>query len=209
MRKPILMIRGVRVRIDCLSVLCLAAMLAADPSVCTLLVLAAAFTHETGHLIALAAVKCRVREIRVCPVGAVIDAELATLSYTAELAVTVAGAAANAAAFAVCFPLGRCLDSRLLLFFAAANAALAIVNLCPAKTLDGGRALSLTLLLFLPPDKADAIADGVGDGSLLLLAILCVRMIAASGGNFSLLMFCVAVFLAGYAKEPTADTAHG
>ena len=195
MRKRGFLINGVRIRPDGSVPVCLAALLFADASVSTLLCLLAAVLHELGHFAALKAVNCPVKSIRVCPFGAVIDANTSRLSIGEEAAVFAAGIAVNLTLFGVCFPLAEALRSPQLLFFAISNGVLGLINLCPCGILDGGRLLHLLFVRFLPPDISEQAEAVVSDVALLLLTVLSLRLISASGGNFSLLIFCVALFL--------------
>ena len=131
------------------------------------LLLLAAFVHECGHLAALRAFGIVVKRIDVLPMGAVIayDDSLCPHSQTAWIA--FAGAGANLLAGAVCLPF---LHSLYAMYFFAVNLALAITNLTPIETLDGGTMLRSLLMLGDHADRAEQLCRTVSRVSLLLLA---------------------------------------
>ena len=186
---------GVPVLIEPTALLCLAALFFADPSPYTALVLLAAALHEAGHLVMLASFGVKPSCVRLCPFGAVIGADTALLPPVKEAAAALAGIAANAFFAAVCLPTGLALGQSYLLFFGVANAVLGAVNLFPVPSLDGAKAMSCLLAEKLPPDRAETAADIIGELALLFLAALSVYLIHLGGGNFSLLIFCTALFL--------------
>lgn len=195
MRPLAFRVGGVPVFIELPAILCLAALFFTDPSPYTALVLLAAAGHEAGHLVALRLFRVRIGPIHIYPFGAVIGADTALLPPSKEAAAALAGIAVNACFAAVCLPLGLVLGQIYLLFFGAANAVLGAVNFFPVPSLDGARALACLLAEKLPPDRAETLSGIIGEIALLCLAALSVYLIHLGGGNFSLLIFCAALFL--------------
>ena len=195
MKHLVFHLRRTRIRIHPLTLPCLAALFIADSSVYTVLVLLAAVLHEAGHLTALLLCGIIPDAVEICPFGAVIEAGTASLPTARELFVLLAGIGVNTLLAAICLPAGYVTRMLPLLFFGAANAVLAAVNLCPVHTLDGGRACDAILFACLPPDRAQPLSDVISDLALLLLSVLSVRLFAVSACNFSLLIFCIALFI--------------
>lgn len=124
--------------------------------------------HELGHLLVMAALRVRVKAVRCTLLGIDIRRETGhTLSYPAEIAVTLGGVAANALlALSVHLLLFQSMRMR---FLVAANIAVAIFNLLPIGDLDGGQLIKLLGARFLPPDVARGVSKIAG---LLVLAVL-------------------------------------
>ena len=117
------------VRISLFAVLAFAAALAADCSVFTVLIFAAAFVHELGHLICLKTNGVNIYGITVLPFGAVIRSDAEKLTYRKEAQAALAGPFAGLCAAAVSGVLFFVFRDPYTLFFAAANLTLSFVNL--------------------------------------------------------------------------------
>ena len=87
------------------------------------------------------------------------------------------------------------------LFFAAANLTLSFVNLVPVRTLDGGRALEALAFSRMPFEKAESFAENVSYGAFVFLTFASLGLLAFTGCNFSLVIFCVCLFISAYGKR--------
>lgn len=177
----------------------------ADFSVFTAMVLISALIHETGHIVFLKAFGCEIRSITLMPFGAVIDSDEKILSYKREAAVALAGAVFNICAGLSALLFFAAVKDIYSLFFAITNFTLAAVNLVPVKTLDGARALEAALYALLPYEKAQKCADTVSYFSFLFLTLGGLWLLNVTGCNFSLIIFCVCVFIGVYAKKESSD----
>ena len=121
-----------------------------------------AILHEAGHLLASRLCKSEFRGIRLGFFGWEMDLGRERLSYRRQILVDLAGPCANAlcAGAALLFIRAHPTETRLFFFFC--NALYGAVQLLPVPTLDGGRALTALLSLFLTRDKAEGIARGAG-----------------------------------------------
>ncbi len=154
----------------------------------TLIFLASAALHEFGHLFFLKIFKIKKAEFTLGLIGAQIRADMSRLSYVREALVYLGGALFNLAASVVCpFLLRYCFDMRIMFFFFS-NVCLALVNLFPVASLDGGRALECFLLLFLDPWQSTKVLRAVSVAATALLTFLALS-VAFSGGNITLLLF--------------------
>lgn len=151
------------------------------------MVLGAAVLHETGHILALYLFRCRIMELRIDLLGAVLEAEQRMLSYGREMIAVLAGPAANAVA-AVAF------SQKGALAFAGANIILCVYNLLPIRPLDGGRALELLLCWSLGPDTGERVVRSVSAGAALLASAMVCVLIWESGGNLWLAAATVGLF---------------
>ena len=189
------------VRISLFAVLAFAATLAADCSVFTVLIFAAAFVHELGHLICLKTNGVNIYGITVLPFGAVIRSDAEKLTYRKEAQAALAGPFAGLCAAAVSGVLFFVFRDPYTLFFAAANLTLSFVNLVPVRTLDGGRALEALAFSRMPFEKAESFAENVSFGAFVFLTFAALGLLAFTGCNFSLVIFCVCLFISAYGKR--------
>ena len=162
-----------RFRFDPAFALAVCYLLVGERSVWGLLSLAAALLHELGHLGAAAMVGIQPAEITVGALGARMGFSVPLLSYRHELLIAAAGPGVNLLCIPPCLwgirRLGG-LDGagEYLLFFAAASLALAVINLLPLRTFDGGRILGALCALWF----GDRIARRMLDISTVLCSIL-------------------------------------
>lgn len=189
------------VRISLFAVLAFAAAMAADCSVFTVLIFAAAFVHEAGHLVCLKASGVNIYGITILPFGAVIRSDAEKLTYRKEAWAALAGPLAGLCAAAVSGVLFWVFRDPYTLFFAAANLTLSFVNLVPVRTLDGGRALEALAFSRMPFEKAESFAENVSYGAFVFLTFASLGLLAFTGCNFSLVIFCVCLFISAYGKR--------
>lgn len=175
--------------------------MAADCSVFTVLIFAAAFVHEAGHLICLKTNGVNIYGITILPFGAVIRSDAEKLTYRKEAWAALAGPLAGLCAAAVSGVLFWVLRDPYTLFFAAANVTLSLVNLVPVRTLDGGRAFEAWAFSRMPFEKAECVAENVSYGAFVFLTFAALGLLAFTGCNFSLVIFCVCLFIAAYGKR--------
>lgn len=188
-------------RISLFAVLAFAAAMAADCSVFTVLIFAAAFVHEAGHLVCLKASGVNIYGITILPFGAVIRSDAEKLTYRKEAWAALAGPLAGLCAAAVSGVLFWVFRDPYTLFFAAANLTLSFVNLVPVRTLDGGRALEALAFSRMPFEKAESFAENVSYGAFVFLTFASLGLLAFTGCNFSLVIFCVCLFISAYGKR--------
>lgn len=115
-----------------------------DPVGCFWPFLLGLCAHEGGHLLALAAVGCPVRRLRLTALGAQMQTE--ACSYLKEALAAAAGPAMNLLLFVLC--------AKPAPIAALVNLALLCYNLLPFYPLDGGRLLRCVLHILLPDEKA-------------------------------------------------------
>lgn len=186
-------------RVNLLALPAFALMLLLEGGLPTALLLFAALLHELGHFAALRVYGIPVRRVDLEPMGARIVYDDALCPLRASAWIAVSGALVN---LSVCTAVSLLLAPgffgayRLpLLFFALANGFLALLNLLPWETLDGGRLLLSVLLLRLPPERsgdAERICRTVSRAAaLLLLALLLALSAAASFPLWTLLLSAV------------------
>lgn len=186
-------------RVNLLALPAFALMLWLEGGLPAALLFLAALLHELGHFAALRVYGIPVRRVDLEPMGARIVYDDALCPLGASAWIAVSGALVN---LFVCMAVSLFLAlagggtyQLPLLFFAVANGFLALLNLLPLETLDGGRLLLSVLLLRLPPERsgdAERICHTVSRGAaFLLFALLLALSAAASFPLWTLLLSAV------------------
>ena len=150
--------------------------------------LLAAFIHECGHIWAMILRKSKPREIcfRSFSID-IIDVSNTQRDYNADIFILLAGPLLNLTIAAVLLSSHRIFNCQSLQVFAVANLFLAVFNLLPIETLDGGQ-IALNLLLRKCNIKtAERVSFLLSISILFPLAILGFYVLIRSKYNFSLL----------------------
>ena len=153
----------------------------------TLVILIAAVVHELGHIAALAVCGIPVERFDIELWGGRMYYS-GMNSYRKELCISLGGIVANLLAA----PLGLISFFGIygkLFFFA--SVCYALVNIIPAKTLDGGEALRCMLNLSCDSSVAYAAQNAVNALALMFLCALGLSLAVLSGFNSSVLMLGV------------------
>ena len=153
-------------------------------------ILLAALLHEVGHLAVAMMMKIPVKCIRIDIFGACIETDSLICSYVKEAILCLSGPAVNLIS-ATIFPNFFPFETSL---FTISSVALAVINLLPIKSFDGGRALSCILLRFLPPDAVSAITNILSFVCIFILWSISVYFIMRVGAYLSLFVFSAALF---------------
>ena len=146
---------------------------------------AAAFWHESGHILAMALCGARPRAVTLGAFGIRMEQDDAcTLSYRQNIAVSAAGPLMNFLGAAAVF-LFRCPA------IGGVHLGLAVFNLLPLSMLDGGQILYSCLALHISPSRAADVCRCLTVGCLLILYTGAFLVLFSSGYNVSLLVTAV------------------
>lgn len=145
-------------------------------------ILAASALHEAGHLAAIYTLKERVSCITLRPFGAVIERAGNRSTYTGDALISISGPIVNLISFLICSHFGN------FGYFASASLMLALVNLLPARPLDGYSALSAMLLSRISPVRAEKICKAFSLTVLAVIWTFSVYMLLYANFNVSLLL---------------------
>ena len=141
--------------------------------------------HELGHSVVAIRYGIPVADITLYPIGGVARIEKRPTARQ-ELWIAVAGPAVNVVIAAILFAVlavqgGPTLTAAavsqgvglngFLAKVLVTNIALVAFNLIPAFPMDGGRVLRAVLALYLPPERATAIAAGIGQSIAIIVGI--------------------------------------
>ena len=173
-----------------------AVLLLTDRTAMALLPPAAAVCHELGHLSAMLLFGIPVREIDITPLGAVIHTAPTAPDAVRDAVVHLSGPAVNLLCAAMLL-LPGCTPGMQI--FAVSSLALALFNLLPVRSLDGGCAAAI-LLASIAPAHAAIIAEALSAASLAALWLAAGYLLLLCGGNLSLLVICVFLFAELYLK---------
>ena len=141
--------------------------------------------HETGHLLCMKAVGCRIKGVAFGVYGMRIDSDL-PLSFKKEALVALGGPMANI----ILAVIGIALGNRM---FALANTAVAVFNLLPVESTDGHSALKSLLSARFESEKIKAALNIGSAAFLFLMYCFGFLLLFKSGYNFSAL--AVSVYL--------------
>lgn len=152
--------------------------------------LLAALFHECGHVFAMIFNKNNPSQIcfRAFSVD-IIDINKTQRDYNTEVFILFSGPLANLIVASVLLSFYRIFCCRFLRVFATANLFLAVFNLLPIESLDGGQIVSNILLRKFQVRTAEKIAFVLSILTLLPIAILGFYVLLQSKYNFSLLFF--------------------
>ncbi len=168
-----------------------------------LIFLLSAMIHEMGHIFFLKIFGAQKAELSLGLIGAEIKADMSHLSYAKEWVVYMGGAFFNFLFSLACpFILKHFFDERIIFFFLS-NLGLALINLLPSESLDGGRALCSFLLIFFDLQsvlRAVFIISALTD---LGVGILSVYLTLSQGANLTLLIFSATLIFYFISGKPS------
>ncbi len=186
-----------KVRVHATTALLISCLVVLDGTFMALVPIGAALFHELGHIFVMKLLGVGAREIEVTLFGAEIRSVPRMLSTAGEVAVYSAGAAANIVTAGAVYFL---FSGEWVTLFIICSLSLAVFNLLPIKTLDGG-CLFEAVCRRVIPNVADRVTSAVSSATLLVLWLLAVYLLLICGGNVSLMLFCVYMFATLYLKD--------
>lgn len=151
--------------------------------------------HEAAHLTVIALCGCTVEGIEVTPVGLIIQ-RIGLTGHLQDIAIHLAGPLANLGMAGILYALS--MDAQALPV--TANLFFGLLNLLPIETLDGGKAFEAMLATRLSELRCLRVCRLLSNTCLLLLWMLSAASLLMLDGSPSLLIFCVALFVASMNK---------
>ncbi len=180
-----------KIKIHPSSVIFAAVLVLLERSALCLIPFAAALCHELGHLVVMRMCSLDANGFELTLFGAEISTSLWNVGTTVLVAVYAAGAAANLlTAAAVTAIFGHTAAAEL---FAACSLSLAVINMLPVRSLDGG-CIAEVLLYRISPLHAHTVLSVISAVTLVILWLVSVYMILLFNSNISLLLFCIYLF---------------
>ncbi|MCR4614845.1 MAG: hypothetical protein K5756_01665 [Clostridiales bacterium] len=164
---------------------------AADKSGKLPLGVAAAFLHESGHLVTMFILGDEPDEIALLPTGMRIKrGENTRLSFKQGALVALSGVAVNLLISTLMCASNLLFGPRFD-YAIKVNLALAAFNLLPVDSLDGGRALTCLLSCRFDPEKIRKITAVISCAVLFAVGSLGFLLLIRSGYNFTMLLTAV------------------
>ncbi len=163
----------------------------------TVIVAMAALLHEGGHILAAWTVGVPVGRLRLDLFGARMSLS-GLLSYRREFFIAAAGPLSNLISSALAFPVwhhaGKPTDGGITLFLVA-SFGLAVINLLPVRSLDGGRMLRCLLAHTISERAADGILTVTTAFFLGTLWLLSVYALLRIGEMMTLFAFSLSLLI--------------
>lgn len=155
-----------------------------------------AIIHELGHVACAKLRRVRLESLDIGIFGARINLDPAIYSYSDEIAVCIGGPLVNLISADILAIIARLFDieSEGVYFFIFASLSLALINLLPIKSFDGGRILQALLAKRYSLDTAERIVAVSSFVSLFLLWTLSLYLLLRTSASLSLFIFSVSVF---------------
>lgn len=189
-----------RCKISIFAIIMFIAVVYSDFSVFTLLLIASVIIHELGHIIAMRLYGIKPYQFIIMPEGLVILSDSLSLSYKKETVVAFFGIILNITVAFMSFCLWLIWGDPYTLFFSVSNAFLGFINLIPIPYFDGARGLEALLLQRCSLEKTEKIMGCVYYYAFVFLTLTAIFFIRLSGGNLSLVVFFIYVFLCSYGR---------
>ncbi len=183
-------VRKIRVKISFFFFVAICFALVLDTTDTAALALCAAVIHEAGHMLCMLICGERPSEIFFAPFGMSIT-RLSHGGCRREIAIALAGPAANLFAAAVLLAVMAASKATGLLKPAVVNISLAVFNLLPIEPLDCGRAVKYRLMCCMNTVRAERAAFVLGVVFLVPLAVMGFYVLIRSRYNVTLLLACV------------------
>ena len=156
--------------------------------------------HEAGHLIMLLVFNCKPKEVDFALGTLCIKANY-DLDLKKETAVAVCGPLANILLFGGCYILYVFTAKNIFAIFSAVNLIYGGFNLLPVKGLDGETVLFNILRCFFEINICEKVVFYLGLFVCAGIFISGIFIIFKSGGNASLLLTGIYLFIGGFRRK--------
>ena len=145
----------IKLRISIFGMLMLLILIFGDNSIYSAIALSAAAVHEIGHIIAAKILGVKFKTLSLNLLGARLGLDTPLYSYKKEFLLCAAGPAINIITGIIALYLYHLrIHDEHILFFAIASFFLALLNLLPIKSFDGGRILYSFISRYFTPRTA-------------------------------------------------------
>ena len=153
-------------------------------------VISATVIHELGHIFGAMLTKIKITRFSVDLLGARLETGRTLISYTDEIILSAAGPFFNILSV-IAF---RGVTLPFFVHFVAASLSLAVLNLLPIETFDGGRILYCLLSKLSSNDSAAVLLRAMSFICLFALWCVSVYFLIRSSSSLSLFTFSLTLF---------------
>ena len=163
----------------------------------TFLSLLAAAIHELGHIIAAKLFNIRLCEMNFGLLGARLKTSGSLCSYSQEILLCFFGPLFNFLSAIIVYVFSKNAGniSEEIEFFILSSLILAILNLLPIRTFDGGRILEAVLLYFMPVEKVFFIINLLSFFIIFSLWCVSVYFLLIYTSSLGLFIFSLSLFV--------------
>ncbi len=145
-----------------------------------------ALVHELGHLFGIALLKSKVTGVRLELTGAAISYDSRRVSYFGEAAIALSGPLFGLVFAVIAASMAKYHED--LLFISGVSFSLSLLNLLPARNLDGGRILLALLSRLKNEDFAERVVCLSSCLVSFAMLVLGWFILIYTRGNFSFLL---------------------
>jgi stage IV sporulation protein FB len=181
----------IRLRISVFALPALLVMLWLEGLLPFVMLVLSAVIHEIGHILAIRRLGYRARRVDVLPMGALIVCP-ESITYRDETVIALSGPISSAVASFAAFCIYSLTFDEYIFFFAFINLTLAVFNLLPIKSLDGGKALNC-FLLYKGKENCERICSAASVFAKVTLVILMLAGVVSSGYNLGVILLSSAL----------------
>lgn len=147
--------------------------------------------HEIGHMFFAKMSKVSIRKMNIGPFRLRLFYDCSFISYKRELLVCAGGILFNLLCFLAFLPFANKTEETY--FFSMCNLSLALMNLYPASTLDGGRIFKCIFMMIFDAHLAQKICRVISFIFAFILWLCAVYLLLIFDSNASL--FFISIFL--------------
>lgn len=166
-----------------------------DNSKYAIIALSAAIIHEIGHVAASFLLKMKLKNFSLKLFSAKLGVALPLHSYKKELLLALSGPLANIVSGITAIHIYRHIYcNEYVMFVIVASFFLAILNLLPIRSFDGGRIFICTLAPHFNIYKIEYVLEILSFSFILLLWIVSVYLMLKIGSSLTLFVFSSALF---------------
>lgn len=188
------------IKIHFLSIVSVCALFLSDTGIYPLIIILCAVFHELGHILAMILCGAGIRELYILPFGAQISTKY-DMSYKNEIFVAASGPFFSLLLSALLWSFLCFFPCPQLLFGALCSIFLAVINILPIKSFDGGRITRCLFLLFAEYEKALKFIKISELLSLLILSAFCAYTAIFFEFNLSLAGILAYLFIFVYKND--------
>ncbi len=185
-------ILGCKIQLSFPLVCALAVVFILDTTSITAISIISAICHEMGHILAMRILNTKTDNIKLSLFDINInDKDKFKRTLPSELFVIMAGIIVNIIICVSSYAVYKSTDIKEFLILSTANGVLAIFNMLPVDSLDGGNAIFLILIKFTSAKTAQKTLEIISFIVLLPLAVIGFIILLESKYNFTLLFTSV------------------
>lgn len=167
-------------------------MLATDRTGLALPTLCAVLFHETGHLLAMWALDCNPKQVKLIPASVQITMPFSR-NFRNEIIIALCGPIANFIIFGVLYLNYRAFHNETILYYSLVNLLIGVFNSLPVKGLDGGTVLFTVLAKRWDVNKAAIIVRLIT--LISAFAVITLAVILTINKKFNPTVFIIGIYL--------------